>query len=131
LVNDAGPKQNLSRADARDRDLGDSEAILHEQLQALDQEWQDRIRQAQSEGKVLRYVGTIEVGRIEVCLRALDQDHELAQTQGTQNTFIIHTDYYDLEPLIIKGPGAGVEVTAAGVLGDLLRLREEQIGSRP
>ncbi|MGM0587132.1 MAG: aspartate kinase [Bacteroidota bacterium] len=123
---DTESSNNLSRADARDRALS-----FKQKLQAQNKEWQDRIQQTESHDKVLRYVGTIDEHRIEVGLQALDQDHELAQTQGTQNTFIIHTDYYDEQPLIIKGPGAGVEVTASGVLGDLLRLREKQVGARP
>jgi aspartokinase/homoserine dehydrogenase 1 len=135
LHQDSDIDDSLSRADARDRvirnwvirnrDARDRELGFMDRLRLLDKEWQGRIRQAQAEGKVLRYVGTIEDHRIDVGLRTLPRNHELAQTGGTQNTFIIYTDHYQDEPLIIKGPGAGVKVTAAGVLGDLMRLYQD------
>ena len=46
----------------------------------------------------------------------------LASLDGTDNLFVFTTARYRSRPLVISGPGAGTEVTAAGVLGDVLRL---------
>ncbi|TGV46722.1 homoserine dehydrogenase, partial [bacterium M00.F.Ca.ET.141.01.1.1] len=49
-------------------------------------------------------------------------DHPLAQGAGTDNRVAIHSDRYQRQPLLIQGPGAGAEVTAAALLDDVLRI---------
>ncbi|WP_341504137.1 bifunctional aspartate kinase/homoserine dehydrogenase I [Gallaecimonas sp. GXIMD4217] len=79
------------------------------------------IWQAQSQGKVLRYVGSIEDGRCKVGLRAVAKDSPLATVRDGENALAFHSDYYSPVPLVLRGYGAGNEVTAAGVFADLLR----------
>ncbi|CAN5704226.1 bifunctional aspartate kinase/homoserine dehydrogenase I [soil metagenome] len=77
---------------------------------------------AKSKGEVLRYVGTINEGKASIVLRRYPSNHPFAQTQSTDNIVAFRTARYSKQPLIVQGPGAGPEVTAAGVFADILRL---------
>jgi bifunctional aspartokinase / homoserine dehydrogenase 1 len=78
---------------------------------------------AKSKGEVLRYVGLInEKGEASIVLRRYPSSHPFAQTQSTDNIVAFRTARYSKQPLIVQGPGAGPEVTAAGVFADILRL---------
>ena len=87
------------------------------------------VAQAKLEGKVLRYVGAVTVDdendsvEAQVALRAFPRDHPYAGLSGADNVFSIVTERYpESSPLVIRGPGAGAAVTAAGVFGDLLTI---------
>lgn len=68
------------------------------------------------------YVGIIEHGAVTIELNAYPSSHPFANTTGTDNILLIQSRRYDKQPLIIQGPGAGKDVTAAGVFADLLKL---------
>jgi aspartokinase/homoserine dehydrogenase 1 len=81
------------------------------------------LRDAQSEDKVLRFVGRVSRdGEASVRLRRYPTDHAFARINHTDNIVRFQTDRYNETPLIVQGPGAGPQVTAAGVFTDLLRL---------
>jgi bifunctional aspartokinase / homoserine dehydrogenase 1 len=81
------------------------------------------VADASKKGQVLRYVGRIEAdGRSTVGLMRLDGKHAFANIALTDNVVRFATRRYCENPLIVQGPGAGPEVTAAGVFSDLLRL---------
>jgi aspartokinase/homoserine dehydrogenase 1 len=72
---------------------------------------------------VLRYVGRLgHDGGASVRLEALDGEHPFARINLTDNIVRYVSDRYSDNPLVVQGPGAGPEVTAAGVFADLLRL---------
>src|SRR5262249_41998096 len=77
---------------------------------------------ATRKGSVLRYVGMITDGSVTARLEYLPSTHAFANSRHTDNIVAFHTRRYKESPLVIQGPGAGPEVTAAGVLADLLRL---------
>jgi aspartokinase/homoserine dehydrogenase 1 len=78
---------------------------------------------ARERGEVLRYVGTIESdGRMSAGLRSYPLGHAFANLNGSDNIVSFQTVRYNTQPMIVRGPGAGPEVTAAGVFADLLRL---------
>jgi bifunctional aspartokinase / homoserine dehydrogenase 1 len=78
---------------------------------------------AQSSGEVLRFVGTVErSGRASVRLRSYPSHHAFGRIRLTDNIVEFRTRRYHENPLVVQGPGAGPEVTAAGVFADLLRL---------
>jgi aspartokinase/homoserine dehydrogenase 1 len=81
------------------------------------------LRDARSQGKVLRFVGSVgRDGRATVGLREYDSDHPFARIHLTDNIVEFRTRRYSENPLIVQGPGAGPEVTAGGIFADLLRL---------
>ncbi len=82
-----------------------------------------RRQQAEAQGLVLRYTGVItSSGEAQVGLKEYPQDHPFARVQGTDNILCFKTKRYNKQPLFIQGPGAGPEVTAAGIFADVLRL---------
>ena len=91
-------------------------------LGELDASWKRRVDAARSQGEVLRYVATVTPGKIAVGLKAVPATSPLASIKGSDNQLVFTTARYKANPLVIRGPGAGAEVTAAGVLNDILRL---------
>ena len=92
------------------------------QLSSCDAEWEQRIADARDRGEVLRYRARATRGGVRVGLVSVPVGSALASLDGTDNLFVFTTARYRDRPLVVSGPGAGVEVTAAGVLGDVLRL---------
>ncbi|WMI69562.1 bifunctional aspartate kinase/homoserine dehydrogenase I [Mangrovimonas sp. YM274] len=97
------------------------------QLDVLDEEFQ-KIKEQQEPGNVLRYVGDLfgdlsqEKGNLEVKLVSIPEDSTLGHVKGSDAIFEIFTESYGEQPIVIQGAGAGAEVTARGVFGDILRL---------
>ena len=102
------------------------DATVEEFLEGLgryDGDMRERLRQAEQEGCVLRYVGRLNSeGRASVRLESLPKDHLFARLELTSNMFLFRTSRYSDSPLVVQGPGAGPEVTAGGVFADVLRL---------
>jgi aspartokinase/homoserine dehydrogenase 1 len=93
-----------------------------ERLPEMDAAWKRRVDAARAQGSVLRYVATVTPGRIAVGLKSVPLSSPLASIKGSDNQLVFTTARYKTNPLVIRGPGAGAEVTAAGVLNDILRL---------
>jgi len=92
-------------------------------LAAYDAAMAERHRTARDAGQVLRYVGRLDAdGRASARLEQLPVDHPFAAIALTDNIVQFVTHRYSDNPLIVRGPGAGPAVTAAGVFSDLLRL---------
>jgi bifunctional aspartokinase / homoserine dehydrogenase 1 len=90
---------------------------------SCDQDIAKRLAAAQKRDRVLRYVGVIENnGYVSAGLREYATDHPFANLRGSDNIVSFQTNRYQTQPMIVRGPGAGPEVTAAGVFADLLRL---------
>lgn len=96
-------------------------ATFMSNLSALDQVYAEKVSQAKSEGKVLRYIGNIIDGKCQVSIEAVGVDHPLYAIKDGENALAIHSRYYQPLPFVLRGYGAGAAVTAAGVFGDLLR----------
>ncbi len=93
-----------------------------ERLEEIDPVWQRRMETAAAEGAVLRYVALVTPARVAVGVRAVPATSPFAGIKGSDNQLVFTTSRYKSNPLVITGPGAGAEVTAAGVLNDILRL---------
>ena len=89
----------------------------------LDAAMQTRVKAAARAGNVLRYVAEVEAGHGRVGLKAIPAGSPLANLKYVS----FKTKYYNDEPLLIGGKGAGVDMTAAGVLGDIIDLIREQM----
>ncbi|CAK8578453.1 unnamed protein product [Lathyrus sativus] len=95
-----------------------------QQLPKFDPEFAKKQEDAENAGEVLRYVGVVDVtnkkGFVE--LRRYKKDHPFAQLSGSDNIIAFTTRRYKNQPLIVRGPGAGAQVTAGGIFSDILRL---------
>jgi len=94
---------------------------LIDALQSLDENFSARIRAADAQGSVLRYVGRIEDGKCRVSVEAVPSQKPLGAIRDGENALVLFTRYYQPIPLVLRGYGAGAAVTAAGVFGDILR----------
>ena len=96
-----------------------------QRLEELDAPMAARLAEARAEGGVLRHVAHLDrYGRASVRLVVLPTSHAFAHSRLTDNVVQFSTRRYCDNPLLVQGPGAGPEVTAAGVFGDLLRIAE-------
>lgn len=102
----------------------DRDAFLKE-LSGYDDYWKSKIGQAKQNNKTLRYVGKLTHHDISVGIQSIPVDSPLGQLRGTDNLFQISTRRYSDTPIVIQGPGAGKEVTAAGVLADVLKIAQK------
>jgi aspartokinase/homoserine dehydrogenase 1 len=92
-------------------------------LGAADDEWAARVRQEAARGRVLRYVVAATPRQVSARLEAVPADSPIGALQGTRNLVAFTTRRYRPdEPLVVSGPGAGAEVTAAGILNDIYSL---------
>jgi aspartokinase/homoserine dehydrogenase 1 len=113
------PVQSLVPESLRDCSI---EEFL-EKLPEHDAEIDELYRKAAVENKQLRYVARLdEEGNAAVGLEAVDDSHPFCNINLTDNIVQFESERYSANPLVIQGPGAGPEVTAAGVFADLLRL---------
>ncbi|MEO0366265.1 MAG: bifunctional aspartate kinase/homoserine dehydrogenase I [Pseudomonadota bacterium] len=88
-----------------------------------------RVLDALNQKSCLRYIATLDSdGRVSVALQTVPQSDTFARLALTDNMIRIRSDRYATNPLVIQGPGAGPEVTAAGIFADLLRLADRLRG---
>lgn len=97
-------------------------------LDLLDAPLETHLAEAQFLGCSLRFVARLEDGRARVRLEKLCPGDPLHGGGGTDNRVAIWSDRYREQPLVIQGPGAGAEVTAAALLDDVLHLRSFALG---
>lgn len=76
---------------------------------------------ANKEQKKLKFVATYENGKAEVGLQEVDSSHDFYHLYGKDNVVLFYTNRYTIQPLVVKGAGAGAEVTASGVFADIIR----------
>ncbi len=92
------------------------------QVQTLDGHFEQQRQQLEAEGKHFRFVARMENGACEVGLQAVDSHHPFFDLEGSNNIIMISTERYHEYPMIIKGYGAGADVTAAGVFADIISI---------
>jgi len=76
---------------------------------------------AASKGLTLKYIASFDNGKAAVGLQSIGPEHNFANLSGKDNAVLFYTDRYSEQPLVIKGAGAGADVTAAGVFADIIR----------
>jgi bifunctional aspartokinase / homoserine dehydrogenase 1 len=91
-------------------------------LKDLDDAFEQVRKKASQEGKVLRYMAILSSGRAKIALQALDAQHPFYHLSGSDNIIALTTERYQETPLVIKGQGAGAEVTAGEIFADILRV---------
>lgn len=111
------------------RSVGRDEFLAR--LAEMDAPLQQRLEAAQRDGRQLRYLGRLDSeGRARVGLVAPEPGHASLHGRLTDNLIQFRTRRYASNPLVVQGPGAGPDVTAAGVFGDILAIAQA-LGARP
>ena len=101
-----------------------SVADFYQKLKEFDKLFDQKREQAEKEGKVLRYGAEFENGVAKISLKAVDSQHPFFHLSGSDNIISITTERYRETPLVIKGQGAGAQVTAGEVLADIIRIAQ-------
>ena len=91
-------------------------------LPALDADFEARRKELEVEGKRWRFVATMDGGKVNVALKAVDRNHPFYNLEGSNNIVLLTTERYKEYPMQIQGYGAGASVTAAGVLANSMSI---------
>jgi aspartokinase/homoserine dehydrogenase 1 len=95
---------------------------FYQELESNTEFFENLKKEAAASNKVLRYIGKLENGKVAITLQMVDDAHPFFMLSGSDNIISFTTDRYKDRPLVIKGPGAGAEVTAAGVFADIINV---------
>lgn len=110
----------------RDFDASGRVEAFMARLQTLDESLATRLAALKKDGRVLRHVASIEASedgfQCSVSLEAVGPEHPLFSVKGGENALAFLTEHYQPTPLVVRGYGAGGDVTAAGVLADILKV---------
>jgi bifunctional aspartokinase / homoserine dehydrogenase 1 len=91
-------------------------------LEAHDKSFEDLRAKAEAKGEKLRYMAVLENGQAKVSLASVNSSHPFFSLAGSDNIILLTTERYHDRPMVIRGPGAGSTVTAAGVFADIIRI---------
>jgi bifunctional aspartokinase / homoserine dehydrogenase 1 len=91
-------------------------------LERHDSTYEDLLRDAALRGEKLRYKAVLCGGKVKVELGSVKDSHPFYSLSGSDNIILLTTERYHERPMVIRGPGAGATVTAAGVFADIIRI---------
>lgn len=91
-------------------------------LPALDADFEARRKELEAKGKRWRFVATMDGGKVNVALKAVDRNHPFYNLEGSNNIVLLTTERYKEYPMQIQGYGAGASVTAAGVFANIMSI---------
>jgi aspartokinase/homoserine dehydrogenase 1 len=111
--------QNLVPEDCRASATVDQ---FFQDLEQHDQEFEKLLGEAAAKNKKLRYMAVLQNGEVKVGLGSVDAQHPFYSLSGSDNIILLTTERYHERPMVIRGPGAGAAVTAAGVFADVIRI---------
>lgn len=94
---------------------------FYAEMERHDDHFRGLLDAARSNGRILKYIASFDGGAAAVGLQSIGPDHNFANLSGKDNAVLFYTDRYAEQPLVIKGAGAGADVTAAGVFADIIR----------
>ncbi|MDE6533165.1 MAG: bifunctional aspartate kinase/homoserine dehydrogenase I [Muribaculaceae bacterium] len=100
---------------------GDAAGFI-DRLRGLDPEFEKKRAEADANGEHFRFVASLDNGKVSVGLRRVDSSHPFYNLAGSNNVILLTTERYKEFPMVIKGYGAGAEVTAAGVFADIISI---------
>ena len=91
-------------------------------LSVHDHDFEALRKQTASKKEKLRYMAVLENGKTTIRLGSVNDQHPFYSLSGSDNIILLTTERYQERPMVIRGPGAGAEVTAAGVFADIIRI---------
>jgi aspartokinase/homoserine dehydrogenase 1 len=92
------------------------------ELARHDDSFEKMRKQASAKGEKLRYMAVLHDGKVNIQLGSVDDKHPFYSLSGSDNIILYTTERYHERPMVIRGPGAGADVTAAGVFADVIRI---------
>lgn len=95
---------------------------LMAELEKYEEHFKSIYTKSAEKGKKLRFVASLNHGKAAIGLQEISMDHPFYNIEGKDNIVAINTSRYSGQPLVIKGPGAGAEITASGIFSDVMRI---------
>ena len=102
-------------------DTADNNSFF-ESLVAHKEHFDELLAAAESNKARLKYVAQLENGKASVGLQQIPEGHDFYNLEGSDNIILFYTKRYPKQPLIVKGAGAGADVTASGIFADIIRI---------
>ena len=99
-----------------------SNEAFYKMINKYEEHFQAILAKADEKGARLKYVAQLENGKASVGLQEIQSNHDFYNLEGSDNIILFYTKRYKNQPLMVKGAGAGAEVTAAGIFGDIIRI---------
>ena len=99
---------------------------LYKSIDRNENHFRSILESAIKKNKRLKYVAELKNGKASVGLREIDENHSFYNLKGSDNIILFYTSRYKEQPLIVKGAGAGADVTAGGIFGDIIRIGKTQ-----
>jgi len=99
-----------------------SNEAFFDSLKKYEADFQKLYADAKSTDCKLKYVAQFENGKAKVGLQAIPKNHDFYNLEGSDNIVLFYTQRYPNQPMIIKGAGAGADVTASGIFADIIRI---------
>jgi aspartokinase/homoserine dehydrogenase 1 len=96
-------------------------AAFYEEMERQEAHFNQLYKAAADSGKKLKFVAKYEDGKASVGLQHIEAQHDFYHLYGKDNIVLFYTDRYPEQPMVVKGAGAGAEVTASGVFADIIR----------
>ena len=93
-----------------------------EALDKYEYHFTNLLEKASAKNTRLKYVAELKNGKASVGLKEIEANHDFFNLEGSDNIILFYTTRYKQQPLIVKGAGAGAEVTAGGIFGDIIRI---------
>ena len=100
----------------------DNNIDFFEALDKHEYHFKNLLEKANTKNARLKYIAELKNGRASVGLKEIEANHDFFNLEGSDNIILFYTTRYKQQPLIVKGAGAGAEVTAGGIFGDIIRI---------
>jgi len=94
---------------------------FYAEMERRENHFRELLENARSRNLSLKYIASFADGKARVSLQEISKEHDFANLSGKDNAILYYTNRYTEQPLVIKGAGAGADVTAAGVFADIIR----------
>ncbi len=117
----------VEKEDLISKDLLENGTIeeFYKNLLNVDKEFEERRLNAENKNQKLKYIAEYKNGKAKISIKSVGKESPFYNLRLTDNMIVLKSKYYKNNPLIIQGPGAGVEVTAAAVFSDLIKIIEK------
>ena len=102
----------------------DNKSFFESLLQHNDH-FEKMLENAEKHGAKMKYVAQLENGKAQVGIQLVKEGHDFYNLEGSDNIILFYTNRYSAQPLIVKGAGAGADVTASGIFADIIRIGKQ------
>ena len=105
-------------------DTNDNKSFFESLIKHSDH-FEKMLEEAEKNGAKMKYVAQLENAKAKVGIELIKEKHDFYNLEGSDNIILFYTNRYKEQPLIVKGAGAGADVTASGIFADIIRIGKQ------